>query len=174
MEPGQGFMNMKGLLIIAAVAAGAYFLFFRNSGGSAAAPTSTGGSGTITTGNTRVDSGAVTVNVSQGAAGGDSDGGGQPTPPGSTQIPGHYTIQSTGKETLTQIASRYHTTASDIIKFTEAHKTHVSPTEKRFFGHPTGKVPRGIILWVPEPQVYGNGQSGQTVNPGGPNIPATS
>lgn len=169
--PQEGFMNWRGLLIIAAVAAGAYFLFFRNSSASAAAPTSTGGSGTITTGNTTVDSGAVTVNVSQN---GESSGGGQPSPPGQTQIPGHYTLQSTGKETLAQIAKRYNTTASDIIAFTSAHKTHVSPTEKKFFAKPSGDVPKGIVLWIPEPQVYGNSSGGSgSVNPGGVNIPAS-
>lgn len=156
MEPGQGFMNWKGLLIVAAVAAGAYFLFFRGSSSSAAAPTSTGGSGTITTGNTQVDSGAVTVNVSQG-----NDGGGQPTPPGQDTIPGHHVVTSTGKETLAQIASQYDTTPDNIVDFTQAHKAHVSPTEARFFKNPTkGKVPKGIVLWVPEPQVNMSGMSG--------------
>jgi hypothetical protein len=90
----------------------------------------------------------------------------------STQIPGHHVVTANGTETLDQIASRYHTTPKDIIAFTKAHKTHMSATERKFFSKPTGKVPKGILLWVPEPQVAGPG-GGVTVNPGGTNIPVS-
>lgn len=183
---------MRSLLIVAAVAVGAYFLFFRNSSSSAGSPSTSGGGGSITTGNTTVQSGAITVNVSQpqGAededtgSGGSSGGGGgtgggnpQPKPPRQTKIPGHHTLQAPGNETLAQIAKRYDTTPEKIVQFTEAHKPHVSSTEKKFFEHPTGKVPRGIMLWIPEPQVQVGSASGAPVpgvNPGGINIPATA
>lgn len=91
---------------------------------------------------------------------------GVPPSPVDNQIPGHTTVQATGKETLEQIASKYGTTPADIVAFSEAHKVHISPTEARFFKHPTGKVPKGIILWVPEKQVTnitgpGSGEAGQ-------------
>lgn len=83
-----------------------------------------------------------------------------PSPPPSTsvtpvgnQIPGHTTVTANGSETLAQIASKYGTTPADIVAFTKAHKVHQSPTETKFFSKPTGKVPKGIILWVPEKQV---------------------
>jgi LysM repeat protein len=83
-----------------------------------------------------------------------------PSPPPSTsvtpvgnQIPGHHVITANGTETLSQIASKYHTTPQDIIAFTKAHKVHQSPTETKFFSKPNGKIPKGIVLWVPEPQV---------------------
>lgn len=93
------------------------------------------------------------------------------TSSGGTQIPGHHVVTANGTETLAQIASKYNTTPADIIAFTKAHKTHVSATEAKFFSKPTGKVPKGILLWVPEPQVPG---PGTIVNPGGPNVPAST
>jgi len=75
------------------------------------------------------------------------------TPPVGNQIPGHTTVTANGSETLAQIASKYGTTPADIVAFTKAHKVHQSPTETKFFSKPTGKVPKGIILWVPEKQV---------------------
>lgn len=90
-----------------------------------------------------------------------------------TQIPGHHVVTANGNETLAQIASRYGTTPQDIIAFTKAHKTHISGTEAKFFSKPNGKVPKGILLWVPEPQVPGPSSTGVTVNPGGTNIPVT-
>jgi LysM repeat protein len=91
-----------------------------------------------------------------------------PPPPVVTpgnQIPGHHVVTANGTETLQQIASKYGTTPADIIAFTKAHKPHVSPTEAKFFSKPSGKVPKGILLWVPEPQVTnitgpGGGESG--------------
>lgn len=71
----------------------------------------------------------------------------------SNQIPGHQVITSNGKETLAQIAAKYGTTSADIIAFTKAHKPHQSATEAKFFSKPNGKVPKGIVLWVPESQV---------------------
>lgn len=77
-----------------------------------------------------------------------------PTPaPASTQIPGHHVITSNGNQTLAQIAAANGTTAADIVAFSKAHKTHISATEAKFFSKPTGKIPKGIVLWVPEPQV---------------------
>jgi hypothetical protein len=100
----------------------------------------------------------------------------------SNQIPGHQVITSNGQMTLAQIAAKYGTTSADIIAFTRAHKVHQSATEAKFFSKPTGKVPKGIVLWVPESQVTnitgpgggegGTSGGGTTVNPGGPNIPA--
>jgi hypothetical protein len=92
-------------------------------------------------------------------------GSGTTSNAGTTQIPGHHVITANGNETLAQIASQYHTTPSDIIAFTKAHKVHQSPTETKFFSKPNGKVPKGIVLWVPEPQVTnltgpGGGESG--------------
>jgi hypothetical protein len=99
----------------------------------------------------------------------------------SNQIPGHHVVTSNGTQTLAQIASQYGTTPADIIAFTKAHKPHESALEKKFFSKPNGKVPKGILLWVPEPQVTnitgpgpggaGTSGGGITVNPGGPNIP---
>jgi hypothetical protein len=71
----------------------------------------------------------------------------------SNQIPGHQVITANGNETLAQIASKYGTTSADIIAFTKAHKVHQSATETKFFSKPNGKVPKGIVLWVPESQV---------------------
>jgi hypothetical protein len=71
----------------------------------------------------------------------------------SNQIPGHHVITANGSETLAQIASKNGTTAADIIAFTKAHKPHQSAVEAKFFSKPTGKVPKGIVLWVPEKQV---------------------
>jgi hypothetical protein len=181
MPQEGGFLNMRSLLIVAAVAVGAYFLFFRNSS-SAGSPSTSGGGGTITTGPTTVKSGAVTVNVKQSSAGtsstgddGDTDGTGgggnpQPKPPRQVKIPGHHTLQAPGNETLAQIAKKYDTTPDNIVDFTQSHKPHISNTEKKFFSHPTGKVPKGIMLWIPEPQVAAQPEPG--VNPGGINIPA--
>ena len=73
--------------------------------------------------------------------------------PGGTQIPGHHVVTATGKQTLAQIAKQYGTTPAAIIAFTKQHKTHVSPTESKFLQSGKGKVPRGLVLWVPEPQV---------------------
>jgi hypothetical protein len=199
MPQEGGIFNMRSLLIIAAVGVAAYFLFFRKSS-SSTSPSTSGGGGTITTGDTTVTSGStpnVEVNVTQspstsssdssGGGGGDSDGGGtggsnpQPTPPTQTKIPGHHTLQSTGHQTLAQIAKQYGTTPKDIISFTEAHKTHISKTESNFFKKGTGVVPKGIVLWIPEPQVpptpssgAGVGASGTPVtsNPGGINVSA--
>lgn len=78
-------------------------------------------------------------------------GGG--TTPGGTQIPGHHVVTSTGKQTLAQIAKQYKTTPAAIIAFTKQHKTHISPTESKFLKTGKGRVPRGLVLWVPEPQV---------------------
>lgn len=88
-----------------------------------------------------------------------------PTPSPGNQIPGHHVITANGTETLAQIAAKYGTTSADIVAFTKAHKPHISATEAKFFTKPTGKVPKGILLWVPEPQVTnvtgpGGGQSG--------------
>lgn len=77
----------------------------------------------------------------------------EPTNPVSNQIPGHHVVTSNGNETLAQIAAKYGTTSADIIAFTKAHKPHLSATESKFFSKPTGKVPKGILLWVPEKQV---------------------
>jgi hypothetical protein len=73
--------------------------------------------------------------------------------PTTSQIPGHHVITSNGNQTLAQIAAANGTTAADIIAFSKAHKPHVSATESKFFSKPTGKVPKGIVLWVPESQV---------------------
>jgi hypothetical protein len=62
-------------------------------------------------------------------------------------------VTSTGHETLAQIAKKYGTTPAAIIEFTKQHKTHVSPTEAKFLKTGKGRVPRGLVLWVPEPQV---------------------
>lgn len=101
----------------------------------------------------------------------------------SDQIPGHHVVTANGSETLAQIASKYGTTTADIIAFTKAHKPHQSATEKKFFSKPTGKVPKGTVLWVPEPQVTNitgpgpggatSGTTSTTVNPGGTNIPVS-
>jgi hypothetical protein len=82
----------------------------------------------------------------------------------SSQIPGHHVVTATGNETLQQIATQYGTTPADIVAFSKAHKTHISATEAKFFSKPNGKVPKGLVLWVPEPQVTnvtgpGGGQS---------------
>jgi hypothetical protein len=76
-----------------------------------------------------------------------------PASPSGNQIPGHHVITSNGNQTLAQIAAANGTTAADIIAFSKAHKPHVSATEAKFFSKPTGKVPKGIVLWVPEKQV---------------------
>lgn len=73
--------------------------------------------------------------------------------PGGTQIPGHHVVTATGHETLAQIAKRYHTTPAAILEFTRKHKTHISAAESRFLKKGKGRVPRGLVLWVPEPQV---------------------
>jgi hypothetical protein len=90
---------------------------------------------------------------------------GTPTPTTGGQIPGHHVITSNGQQTLAQIASANGTTAADIIAFSKAHKPHISATEAKFFSKPNGKVPKGIVLWVPEPQVTnvtGPGPGGAT------------
>jgi hypothetical protein len=85
--------------------------------------------------------------------GGTVNPGGPNIGPGN-KIPGHHVVTATGRESLATIARRYHTSAADILKFTEQHKTHVSPTEAKFFrSGGKGKIPRGLVLWVPEPQV---------------------
>jgi hypothetical protein len=76
-----------------------------------------------------------------------------PATPGGEQIPGHHVITATGHETLAQIAKKYKTSPADIIAFTKAHKTHISPSESKFLQKGKGRVPRGLVLWVPEPQV---------------------
>jgi hypothetical protein len=83
----------------------------------------------------------------------------------SNQIPGHQVITANGSETLEQIASKYGTTPADIVAFTKAHKPHMSAVETKFFSKPHGKVPKGIVLWVPESQVTNVTGPG----PGGPN-----
>jgi hypothetical protein len=83
----------------------------------------------------------------------------------SAQIPGHHVITANGSETLAQIAAKYGTTSADIIAFTKAHKPHQSAVEAKFFSKPNGKVPKGIVLWVPESQVTnitGPGPGGAT------------
>lgn len=81
-EGGGGFMSqrwfgMPAPVVIIGVALLAYFLFFRNSGGIGQG-SSAGGSDTLTTGNTTVESGAVRVVVNAGNNGEDND---QPKPP---------------------------------------------------------------------------------------------
>jgi hypothetical protein len=73
--------------------------------------------------------------------------------PSSNQIPGHHVITSNGTQTLAQLAAANGTTAANIIAFSKAHKPHISATEAKFFSKPTGKIPKGIVLWVPESQV---------------------
>jgi hypothetical protein len=73
--------------------------------------------------------------------------------PGGAQIPGHHVVTATGTETLAQIAKKYGTSPADIISFTKNHKTHISATESKFLQKGKGRVPRGLVLWVPEPQV---------------------
>lgn len=65
---------------LAGAAVVTYFLFTRKS--TAGSPTTTGGGGSITTGNTRVQKGAVTVNISArpGSGGSDDDDNPQPGP----------------------------------------------------------------------------------------------
>jgi hypothetical protein len=75
------------------------------------------------------------------------------TTPGGTQIPGHHVVTATGHETLAQIAKRYKTTPAAIVAYTLKHKTHISPAESKFLKKGKGRVPRGLVLWVPEPQV---------------------
>jgi LysM repeat protein len=87
------------------------------------------------------------------------------TTPTTSQIPGHHVVTANGKQTLQEIAQENGTTPADIIAFTKSHKTHISPTEKKFFAKGSGVVPKGIVLWVPEKQVTnvtgpGGGQSG--------------
>jgi hypothetical protein len=69
-EGGGGIMSHKiagipTVLIVGVVGLIAYFVFFRNSQ-SGVNPATSGGGGTITTGNTTIDTGAVQVTVSQG------------------------------------------------------------------------------------------------------------
>jgi len=74
-EEGQGqpgIMHIPWWVWVAGAAVLAYFLFFRNSSSSDAAGSTSGGGGTITSGNTTVDSGAVTISVNTNP---------QPTPP---------------------------------------------------------------------------------------------
>lgn len=73
--------------------------------------------------------------------------------PGGTQIPGHHVVTASGKQTLAQIAKQYGTSPADIIAYTRKHKTHISPDEAKFLKSGKGRVPRGLVLWVPEPQV---------------------
>jgi hypothetical protein len=80
-EGGQSFLTMKfmgipALVWVAVVAGVAYWLYSRNASSTAAAGSSSAGSSdTLTTGNTTVDTGAVSISID---ASGNSD---QPTPP---------------------------------------------------------------------------------------------
>ena len=72
MQPGAGgniftnrIMGVPGIVWLIGAGVLAYFIFFRNKGQSAGSPSTSGGGGTITTGNTQIQKGAVTVNVSQ-------------------------------------------------------------------------------------------------------------
>lgn len=58
-------LGIPVLVWVAAAAVIAYLVFFRGKGQSAGSPTTTGGGGTITTGDTTIDRGAVTVSVTQ-------------------------------------------------------------------------------------------------------------
>lgn len=125
------------------------FAYWRNSqsGGSTAA-SSTAADGT--------DASQVPQFVNQTYTSVTPPAAGPPTAaptPGGTQIPGHHVVTATGKETLAQIAKRYGTSPADIIAYTKKHKTHISPTESKFLQKGKGRVPRGLVLWVPEPQV---------------------
>lgn len=80
MEEG-GLFSGRNLLIIAVVAAAAYFLFFRGKKSSSTDPASGGGSATQTTGDTNIQSGAITITVSDNttAQKGKGDSGSPPT-----------------------------------------------------------------------------------------------
>jgi hypothetical protein len=72
------FAGIPAWVILAGVAALAYFLFMRNSGSSTTPTNSTsGGGGSIRTGKTTVQSGAVKINVTGGDGGAEK----QPKPP---------------------------------------------------------------------------------------------
>jgi hypothetical protein len=73
MGPFPAWVWLAGAAVIA------YFLFARKS--SAGSPTTSGGGGQITTGNTKVMKGAVTVNVSANGADHDSQSQPGPKPP---------------------------------------------------------------------------------------------
>lgn len=91
------FLGIPALVWIAGVAAIAYWLYYRNSAASGGAASSTAGANdTLTTGDTTVDSGAVSISIDAsgdtggsssgsggggGAGGGGGGTGGQPTPP---------------------------------------------------------------------------------------------
>ena len=70
-QPGAGniftnrILGIPGVVWLIGAGVLAYFIFFRNRGQSAGSPSTSGGGGTITTGNTTIEKGAVTVNVSQ-------------------------------------------------------------------------------------------------------------
>lgn len=83
MEGEGGFFTRKvggmpAWVWLAGAAVVVYFLMSRKSAGN---PTTSGGGGQITTGNTRVDKGAVSVTINaRGAGGGDDDDNPQPGP----------------------------------------------------------------------------------------------
>lgn len=70
-QPGAGniftnrIMGVPGIVWLIGAGVLAYFVFFRNKSQSAGSPSTSGGGGTISTGNTRIDKGAVTVTVQQ-------------------------------------------------------------------------------------------------------------
>lgn len=83
---GGGFMSSRifgipTIVLIGGIAILAY-LYFRHAQNAQAAgsPSTSGGGGTVTTGTTRVEKGAVTINVTQ--QGSDQDNDTQPTPGG--------------------------------------------------------------------------------------------
>lgn len=76
-------LGIPGVVWLIGAGVLAYFVFFRNRGQSAGSPSTSGGGGTITTGNTRIEKGAVTVNVSQPQTSSETE-----TEPGTTKTGG--------------------------------------------------------------------------------------
>jgi hypothetical protein len=145
-------MGIPGIVWLIGAAGIAYFIFARkSSAASAGSPSTSGGGGTITTGQTTIDSGAVTVSVSQGGSGDTSNPQPTPTPPPKkstgSATPVVYggntkskTITAPGGLDLMKIAAQYKIPEQQLVAFNPSYRQYVG----------TGKpIPKGTKLQIP-------------------------
>lgn len=136
------FAGIPAWVILAGVAALAYFLFMRNSSSTAPANSTSGGGGTVHTGKTTVEKGAVSINVSGGTGG---DHNPQPKPPPHKGFKTKaFTVPK--DETLAQFAASRHwsqDTIFDISKWKQPKGSTYAGTEL----NPDQKLKKGDKIY---------------------------
>lgn len=153
-EGGGGFLQKKILgmpawVVLAGAALLAYWYFSKH--GSAAANTTTGGGGSVRTGNTKIESGALRINVSGGTGGDeDKDKDKQPKPPHKHHGHGGG---GAGDETLTSITVHRAGTLEDIADQRKWGADFLKDVENLNSLKPGDKLKKGQHLRVPKGKV---------------------